>query len=112
MQQSPLKADWLSFILHFLFGLAVGGVLGFVVIGRKSGIWLNDDLILPWISGVALIGAGLGAKMGDSLWMSSSESLFPSDAPAHSRLSAWLCSLSILIGIALAATSIIKQFYR
>lgn len=102
----------MSFVLHFLFGLVVGAVLGFAVNGRTGVLMLRDDLILPWIAGIALVGAGLGAKLGDRLWMASSESMVGSDAPSHSGLSKWLCHLSILSGIAFAATALFKQFYR
>jgi hypothetical protein len=112
MPHSPPKADWMSFVLHFLFGLAVGAVVGFAVMGRRRGIWLDDDLILPWIIGTALIGAGFGARMGDSLWMSFSENAVHSDTPAHSGFTKWLCSLSALIGLALVATSLFKNFYK
>ncbi|RYD24441.1 MAG: hypothetical protein EOP88_00095 [Verrucomicrobiaceae bacterium] len=102
----------MSFVLHFIFGLIVGAVLGYASSGRASGLLLPGDLILSWISGTALIGAGLGAKLGDRLWMASSESMVGSDGPSHSRFSAWLCHLSIFSGVVFAATALFKHFYR
>jgi hypothetical protein len=110
MQDSESKADWMSFVLHFLFGFAVGAGIGFFVTSRRGGTWLQDDLVLPFLSGTALLAGGVGARWGDRLWMSFSESTFGSDAPRHNRFSKWLCNLSILAGIAFSATSLFKQF--
>lgn len=112
MPPSPPKADWMSFVLHFLFGLAIGAVIGGLTISRRHGIWLQEDFIFSYLCGTAFLGAGLGAKWGDRLWMASSSSIVGSDAPTHSRFSNWLCSLSTLIGLALVATSLFKNFYK
>lgn len=102
----------MSFVLHYLFGLAVGGIGGLFIISRNYNIWLKDPLILPFLAGTALFVGGIGARFGDGLWMSISESTFGTDAPRHNRLSKWLCDLSILSGIAFAGTALFKQFYR
>lgn len=112
MQDSRGKADWMSFVLHFLFGLAGGAVLGVLSIASEHRIWMRGTLILPFLSGTALLAAGLGAKLGDRLWMGNSYQIIAPDAPGHSRFSRWLCDLSMLVGITLAATSLFKQFFR
>ena len=112
MHESESKADWLSFVLHFIFGLIVGCIIGLVtILRRREGIWLQEELILPYLAGTSLIGGGLGAKFGDRLWMGSSYRVIPPDAPHHNRLSLYFSNLSVLLGFGLAATSLFKHFF-
>ena len=111
MQEFPGKADWLSFVLHFIFGLFVGCALGLLTIcRRRHGIWLQEELVLPYLSGTSLIFAGLGAKLGDRLWLGNSYRVIPPDAPNHDRFSFCLSILSIVFGAALAAISLFRHF--
>ncbi len=112
MDHPTREADWTSFVLHYIFGLFLGGGLGVFAFTRGNGKWLSEDFFLLFVSGAAFLSAGVGAKWGDRLWMSFSESTFGSDAPRHSRLSAWLCSLSIIAGASFVGTSLFKQFYH
>ena len=99
MQEFPRKADWISFVLHFVFGFVVGCILGFLTITRRShGVWLREEVILPYLIGTSLISAGLGAKWGDQLWIGDHYKVIPPNAPTHSRLSLLLAHLSVLLG--------------
>ena len=112
MQESPAKADWLSFVLHFIFGLFVGCVLGFLTISRRRhGIWLQEELIIPYLSGTSLICAGLGAKLGDRLWIGDNYRVIPPSAPNHDRVSFYLSVLATVFGIGLAAFALFRHFF-
>lgn len=112
MRPAPGKADWLTFVLHFLFGLIVGCVIGLCFIARRRhGIWLDEELILPYLCGTSLIGAGLGAKLGDRLWIGDNYRIIPPDAPSHSKLSRFLFLLSIVSGTALTTSSLWRHFF-
>lgn len=107
MEEYSKKANWLAFVLHSIFGLFVGCISGLVLISRKrQGIWLNDELIFPYLIGAALVGAGLGARLGDRLWIGHRYLVIPPDAPAHSKWSYYLslfvtCVGAIIVGISL-----------
>ncbi len=111
MQESPDKADWLSFVMHFIFGLLVGGALGlFTICRRRHGIWLQEELILPYLSGTALIFGGLGAKLGDRLWMGDNYRVIPPNVPTHNKASFCLSILAMVLGGILAALSLFRHF--
>lgn len=113
MQKSPEKADWLSFVLHFIFGLFVGCFLGLLTITRRShGIWLREELTLPYLAGTSLLCAGLGAKLGDRLWIGNNYRVIPPIAPQHDRISFCLSMLAIILGSALAAISVFRHFFE
>jgi hypothetical protein len=112
MEEPAEKADWLAFGLQFIFGLLVGCVVGIASIRRRRhGIWLQDELILPYLAGAALIGAGLGALLGDRLWMGSFYRVLPPDAPAHSKTSQVVAIATIVLGAALAGHTLFRHFY-
>lgn len=111
MQSTSDKADWLSFILHFVFGLVVGCILGFVTISRRRhGIWLQEELILPYLSGTSLIVAGFGARMGDRLWVGNNYRIIPPNGNRHSRFSLFVATISIVIGVCLSLVSLYRHF--
>ena len=112
MRQDNEKADWISFGLHFFCGLLVGGVFGLILITRRRyGIWLNDDLILPYLVGTSLIGAGFGAKLGDRLWIGNNYSVIAPDAPEHSKYSLYVSVIVITTGALLVVYSLYNQFF-
>ncbi len=112
MQEFARKPDWLSFGLHFVFGLIVGCVLGFMTITRRRhGIWLHEDLILPYLCGASLIFAGLGAKLGDRLWLGMNYRVIPPDVPSHSAITYYLSIVTVFSGIGLAGFALFQHFY-
>jgi hypothetical protein len=112
MQDAPEKADWMSFVLHFVFGLFVGCFVGFITIGRRGhGIWLQEELILPYLSGTSLLCAGLGAKFGDRLWMANHYRVIPPDSAKHDSRSRSLSMVSTVLGAGLAVFSLVQHFW-
>jgi hypothetical protein len=111
MQDAPEKADWISFVLHFVFGLFVGCFVGFITISRRRhGIWLQEELILPYLSGSSLFCAGLGAKLGDRLWIGDNYRVIPPDSAKHNRRSILASMISIVCGAGLAVVSLFLHF--
>jgi len=98
------RADWMSWVLHFVFGAGVGAVTGLA--SGSSGIrgwrplWLESALFPEFLLGCVLLGAGLGSLCGERLWTGLSYRVIPPDGIQHS-LTSWV--LSILSGIAGAA---------
>jgi hypothetical protein len=111
MREYSSKANWLSFVLHFIFGLFVGCLGGLVLISRRRhGIWLNHELILPYLIGAALVGAGLGARLGDRLWIGLNYLVIPPDAPIHSKWSYYLSLFVTSLGAIIVALSLFRHF--
>lgn len=115
------RADWIAWILHFILGLPVGAFIGYFLISRSEGgrystshkpSWLSNDLILPYLIGTALLGAGIASLYGDKLWLSHNYKVIPPDGVQHSSKSK-LCSYgSIAIGVALIVIPVIIQITR
>lgn len=68
------------------------------------------DRVLPFLLGTALIGAGLGSRYGDRLWLGDSYKVIPPDEPEQSALSDWISWCLVAAGIATCVVTIIKQF--
>jgi hypothetical protein len=85
------RADWLAWSLQFIFGLIVGTFFGFGIIAkshrRGGGWWLASEQVSIFLSGAALIGAGLASYYGDRLWLGSSYRVIPPDDMKQSRIS-------------------------
>lgn len=110
-EEPPAKANWVSFVLYYIIGIISGLILGFCIIRRRRrGIWLNEELILPFLIGAALISAGIFAKMGDRLLLDNHYKLIPPDNSSHSKLSLSLSILSIVIGAGLVSYSLCRHF--
>src|SRR6185295_12077944 len=85
------QANWLAWSMHGIYGFIAGVVLGLVVISRgRSGLWIHVDLVVRFLIGAALIGAGLGSRYGDRLWIGDNYKMLPPDEPEQSTLSDWL----------------------
>jgi hypothetical protein len=83
-------ADWLAWLLQFAAGLVAGLLLGLVILGSRSGmrsLWLGKDLIPAFLTGWALVGAGLASWHGDRLWLGRSFRVVRPDGVTHSRTS-------------------------
>ncbi len=111
MREYSSKANWLSFVLHFILGLFVVCMGGLVIISRgRRGYWLDNDLILPYLIGAALVGAGLGARLGDRLWIGLNYLVIPPDAPTHSKWSYYLSLFVTSVGAIIVALSLFRHF--
>ena len=116
MQGEPRKADWMSFVMHFVIGLFPGCLIGWMIINpprrgmRGDGIWLDDDLIFPFLLGTSLIIAGIAATYGDRLWIGNNYRVIPPDAARHSKISMYLARFTIIFGAALAFYALYKHF--
>jgi hypothetical protein len=107
------QADWLSFTLHFIFGLVVGFFVGLYSITRNaSGTNLAEEFIIPFLFGASLIGAGLATKLGDRLWIGDNCRIIPPDAPRHSQVSYYSAISTIVLGSAVVVFSIISHFSK
>jgi hypothetical protein len=102
------QADWLSFALHFIFGLVVGFFVGLAAISRRGqSFCITEEFILPYLIGASLIGAGLGAKMGDRLWVGDHYRIIPPSGPSHSRVSYYSAISTLVFGIAMVVFCIV-----
>jgi hypothetical protein len=82
------RANWLAWGMQGALGLFVGATTGFLAISRRhAGLLLDDNLVLPFLIGAALIGAGFGSRYGDRLWFGDNYGMLPPDEPEQSNLS-------------------------
>ena len=97
--------------MHSVFGLLAGAVAGLWLISRgRAGLWLDSNLVIPLLIGSALIGAGLGSRYGDRLWMGDNYYMLPPDEPEQSNLSDWVSWCLVAAGVATCVVTILKQF--
>ncbi len=109
--KSKRGTDWLSWILQGIAGAVVGTLLGFLIIARRRhGFWLDAGLILPFLTGAALIGLGLGSLVGYKLW-DGGTCVFPLDAPRITGFGQALSFLLTSAGIILALVTLGRQFH-
>jgi hypothetical protein len=107
------QADWLSFALHLIFGLVVGFFVGLAAISRKGqSFWLTEEFILPYLIGTSLIGAGLGAKMGDRLWLGNNYRIIPPSGQSHSRVSCYCAITTLVLGSTIVVFCIVRHFTK
>ena len=103
-------ANWLGWTLQGIFGFVVGVLAGLWLLSRsRSDIWSNSHLLLLFLLGSGLIGAGLAARYGDRLWMGDSYLLIPPDEPAQSNFSDWLAWFLVAAGIATCTVTVLKE---
>lgn len=63
---------WFAWAFHFFLGLLVGVLLGFAVItSRRRFLLLAVEQVPAFITGAALLGAGICSFYGDRLWLGS-----------------------------------------
>lgn len=100
-------ANWLGWTLQFVAGALAGLFFGFIAISRRrSGWWLDTDVVPCFLLGAALAGAALGSHYGDQLWVD--YRVIPPDAPAQSRWSKLLSLAAGLWGAYLMASALLK----
>ena len=109
--------EWISWGLHYLFGLAVGAGLGFALVyGRKRRLsssatgLISEEVALPFIIGVSLFGAALGALYGDRLWMGDHYRVIAPDAPMQTPYTKLASYLSGAIGLGCIGYALYRQF--
>jgi hypothetical protein len=91
-------ADWLSWVLQFIFGFFVGAFFGVALITRRHRFpFIGGNMFFVFILGAALVGGAIASHYGDELWLHSTYRMFPPDPPEQSDLSN-ICSLVIGIG--------------
>ena len=113
------QADWIAWILHFIVGAFVGGMIGLSIISRGNrsigGELLDHHLILPFIAATALMGAGLASFMGDKLWIGDNFRCIPPDGIPQSSASTMMSyaigvlGCLVLIYIALAQFGLLPK---
>jgi hypothetical protein len=105
------RANWIGWTMHGFLGLLVGAGIGLFIIHRRGGVfWIDNDLIAPFLIGAACIGAGLGSRYGDRLWIGDNYHMLPPDEPEQSHLSDWLSWCLVGAGIATCVVTVLKQF--
>lgn len=103
------RANWLGWILQGIFGFFVGGLAGFVVIARlRLGSRFFDDLLPPFLLGSALMGAGLGSRYGDRLWLGDNCRMIEPDEPQQSDFSDILSWCLFAAGLATCVVTFLK----
>jgi hypothetical protein len=103
-------ANWLAWVLQGIFGFFVGAGMGFIAIFRQYyGYWLDSNLILPFVIGAALIGAGLGSRYGDRFWLGDNSRELVPDEPEQSIPSELLSWCLFGAGLATCIVTLLKQ---
>lgn len=103
------RADWLSFILHAIFGLILGLIGGAATVHhRRFSPFLDEYFVLPFILGTGLFLAGLGAKYGDRLWLGDTFRTVASDRPKHNTASTLLAFTLMVTGLLIAVFSALQ----
>ena len=107
MEPYSKQADWIAFVMHSIVGAFVGCILGYYLITEYAiGLLRNGMLPVPFFLGCALVGAGLGSRLGDKLWIGLNYKVIPPDGPRHSSRSYFMaifltCLGAILVGLTL-----------
>ena len=86
---SEQKADWLGWMMQFLFGFVVGGLGSGIFIegGSRSVPLVSPEHAPVFSAGVGLLAAAVASRYGDQLWLGSSYRVIPPDAPQQSKAS-------------------------
>ena len=71
---------------------------------------MPGELVISFLLGVALVGAGLASRYGDRLWMGDNDYMLPPDEPEQSNLSDWVSWSLVASGMATCAVTILKRF--
>jgi len=110
----PQKADWLAWILQFIFGGAIGLLVGYMLISKRrryyySGsnpYWLQSNDVWPFIIGAALLVGAIASHFGDRLWVA--YRIFPNNEVPNSNFSTF-CSIVLgVIGVGLMMFAVVR----
>jgi hypothetical protein len=106
--------DWVAWILQFVLGFVVGGVLGFAMVVKSSGgrgALVIGDHTGTFLWGAALIGAGAASLVGDRLWLSNHYGRLAADAPQHSWATRLGSIAAGVFGIGLVITAVARSHW-
>lgn len=107
------QADWLAWILHYLFGLVVGALAGLWLaapgLRGSHWHWLAFEHYPLFLSGAALIGGCLGSLYGERLWTGLNYHVIPPDGIEHSALSRLLSIASGATGAGLVLLAVLRN---
>lgn len=78
---------------------------------RRHGIWLSEELVFPYLIGAAMIGAGLGARYGDRLWLGDNFRVFRPNIHKQSSKSSRLSIAVVIVGVVLTVYSLLSHFF-
>ena len=108
------QADWLSWVLQFLFGLSVGACFGLMLISRRGGrsSFIPEQDTSLFILALSLAFAGLAASLGDRLWFNSNGSIFSNYGHKHSTLSNALAVIISIAGFLIAGSIFARGIWR
>jgi len=105
------RANWLAWTLQFAFGAILGWVLGFGLLHpRHIGEWLDREHVPGFLFGSSMLLAGLFSLYGDALWFGGSYRMIPPDGVRHSRTSKWISQITLLVGAALLAVAVCRNY--
>jgi len=112
-----LTADWLAWFLQFIFGAAVGFLMGYVVISRHtrynyySGgrcFLLQPSDVIPFLFGASIWIGAIASHFGDRLWVA--YRIFPNDKVPQSKFGNF-CSIVVgMIGVGLMVVAVMRTF--
>jgi hypothetical protein len=104
------RANWVGWGLHGVFGMLVGVVAGlFIMLRLRFFVWAETQVAILFIAGAALIGGGVGSRLGDRLWWGDHYRMIPPDEPQQSDVSDLLSWCLIAAGIATCVVAILRQ---
>ena len=106
-------ADWLAWSLHFIAGLGLGTGVGWAIVygrSRHESWWLPDGLAPLFVTGAALIFAGLASYHGDRLWISGYSGMVPPEGIPHDKASRLISIAAVVVGTLLIASTLILFF--
>lgn len=113
MNDEENKADWVAWTLQFIVGAFVGMVVGILPFSknRRGGPLLTIDshILLIFLLGTSLIGAGLASLKGDRLWIGQNYRCIPPDAPKQTRASVTASYVTGISGSLLVVVSLLFQ---
>ncbi|RYD46691.1 MAG: hypothetical protein EOP85_06960 [Verrucomicrobiaceae bacterium] len=110
-------ADWITFIFHAIFGSVIGTGIGFLTIFGMEGVWPQGASVAHYVTGTALVAAGLATRAGLSLgpdsdrWSDDDSLHLTSAPPAHNRFSKWLGAGFVLVGAVLVGYSFLSHHF-
>jgi len=107
-------ADWLSWILQFLFGMFVGACFALGIVSRRGGrsSFIPDDDKGLFILALSLAIGGLAASLGDRLWFNSNGSIFSNYGHKHSFFSEVLAIIISVVGFLISGSIFARQIWR
>ena len=104
--------DWWPWLVQGVIGTVLGTFIGLAGISSRShhGFKLDTGLVLPFLTGTALIGLAFGSlelyKPGEC-----HERIFPHDPPGVTGVGKILSILLMIAGVILTLATLARQFH-